>query len=433
MENVRTLLVFRTFQNGEKALAGRLVQINQGIFFEWDSEYRRIWPKGGLSPFRVSFGEGPQLGPQRPNQGLHGFLADSLPDGWGLLLMDRAFQKHGLVPAQVGPLDRLAFIGERAIGALSYRPEHPAAGKQAASGPADIFALGEAAVRLYEDQTDVVLPQLLESGSSGGSRPKATLWFSNDFSAASTAEKQGWSPWLVKFTSRFLPLGHEEGIWEAAALESAKAAGIQTVKWRLFEGPYRGVGSRMHWLAVGRFDRPPNGRTHFASVAGLLDVDFRMPSLDYEDLMRVTAALTRSRSDVLELLRRAVFNFMIGNADDHAKNFGFLLSDNGVWRLSPAFDITFAPGPYGEHATSFCGCGRTITRKSAERMAAAASLTAGELRTIGENAAAAAEGFADRAAALGASKASVRQIDKAVKELIKANLSAVLNHQIHVV
>ena len=424
MENVRTLLVYRTSQNGERVLAGRLVQMKQGIFFEWDAGYRRSFPKGGLSPFRVLFAEGPQLGPQRPNQGLHGFLADSLPDGWGLLLMDRAFQEHGLQPARVGPLDRLAFIGERAIGALSYRPEHPAAGDQASSGSSDIFLLGEAAVRIFEDETDVVLPQLLESGSSGGSRPKATLWFSDDFSEASTTEKQGWAPWLVKFTSRVLPLGHEEGIWEAAALESAKAAGIQTVDWRLFDGPRRGARTRMHWLGVGRFDRTPSGRTHFASAAGLLDVDFRMPSLDYEDLMRVTAALTQSRSDVLELLRRAVFNFMIGNADDHAKNFSFLLSDDGVWRLSPAFDITFSPGQYGEHATSFCGSGRTITRRAAKRMAAAASLTAREMRAIAESGAAAVEGFAQRAAELGASKANVREIDKAVKELVKANLQA---------
>ncbi|WP_443744118.1 type II toxin-antitoxin system HipA family toxin [Sutterella sp.] len=425
MENVRKLLVYRTLQSGGKTLAGRLVEMDQGLFFEWDAAYRRNFPNGSLSPFRVPYVEGPQRGPQRPNQGLHGFLADSLPDGWGLLLMDRAFQEHGVLSTQVGPLDRLAFIGERAVGALSFRPEHPAAAEHASSGPADFCALGEAAVRVFEDETDVVLPQLLESGTSGGSRPKATLWFSEDFSAASTAEKPGWSPWLVKFTSRFLPLGHEEGIWEAAALESAQAAGIQTVEWRLFEGPRRGAKSRMHWFGVGRFDRTPKGRTHFASVAGLLDVDFRMPSLDYADLVRVTAALTRSRNDVLEILRRAVFNFMIGNADDHAKNFGFLLSDDGVWRLSPAFDITFSPGQYGEHATSFGGGGRTISRSSFERMAAAASLTTGELRRLAEEAASAAEGFADRGAKLGASKTSVVKINKTVKELIKTNLQAV--------
>lgn len=207
-------------------------------------------------------------------------------------------------------------------------------------------------------------------------------------------------------------------------LGAAAAAGLHVVEWRLcdgIQGPRR--PNAPYWLGVKRFDRTAKGRLHFASAAGLLDADFRTPCLDYEMLLRMTAALC-STQDVVEMLRRAVFNFMVCNADDHAKNFGFLPGDDGAWRLSPAFDLTFSPSPNGEHTTSFFGEGRSLTKRAAARLQKLVGLSASEMRGIAEAVAAGAETVGERAAALGMKKTTAKRIDAAVKAAVKTNLAA---------
>ena len=173
-----------------------------------------------------------------------------------------------------------------------------------------------------------------------------------------------------------------------------------------------------------RFDRTTNGRLLFASTAGLLDADFRLPALDYSSLLRLTSVLTKSAADSAELVRRALFNFLIMNADDHAKNFGFLLSDEDEWRLSPAYDVTYSPGISGEHSTAFLGCGKHLTRDAVLKMAALASLGTAEMRTISEDVAAGAEKLVPTALALGAKKKTAERVKKALKENLARNAAA---------
>lgn len=421
MKDALELNVYRTFSDGSRVLMGHVASDGDEIWYRFDQNYLVEHPKGNPSPIRTPYTHKPILGPNRPNAGLHGFLADSLPDGWGLRLMDRVFENHGLDPMSVTPLERLAFIGNRATGALSFEPVHPAAALEENS-LTEITELGQSAVSFYDSATDVVLRSVVESGSSAGARPKSMLWIRPDGKSASTQPIPDGEPWLIKFTSKHLPLGHEEGIWEAAALSAARAAGVRTQEWRLFDGPAAPEPQR--WLGVRRFDRTTNGRLLFASTAGLLDADFRLPALDYSSLLRLTSVLTKSAADSAELVRRALFNFLIMNADDHAKNFGFLLSDEDEWRLSPAYDVTYSPGISGEHSTAFLGCGKHLTRDAVLKIAALASLGTAEMRTISEDVAAGAEQLVPAALALGAKKKTAERVKKALKENLARNAAA---------
>jgi serine/threonine-protein kinase HipA len=119
------------------------------------------------------------------------------------------------------------------------------------------------------------------------------------------------------------------------------------------------------WFGTKRFDRGPNNsRLHSHTVAGLTHANFRLPSIDYEDILKITAILTKSEDCILSAFRLAAFNVIFHNRDDHAKNFSFIMNPQGVWRFAPAYDLTFCAGPGGEHMTAVLGEGKHPTRKS---------------------------------------------------------------------
>lgn len=117
------LNVLRTLVDGHKIKVGELAENRQGIFFAYDDHYRQHFPNLSLSPFKLRFEQGLQLAPEEPHNGLHGVFADSLPDGWGMLLQDRFFAANGIDFYHISPLDRLAFVGEKGIGAISLHPK----------------------------------------------------------------------------------------------------------------------------------------------------------------------------------------------------------------------------------------------------------------------------------------------------------------------
>ena len=177
----------------------------------------------------------------------------------------------------------------------------------------------------------------------------------------------------MKFTSQHLPLGHEEGLCEAVYLQMAAKAGLNPPEWQLISAP-KGSGA-VAWLALKRFDYVPGdskaqpGRLHMHSACGLLDADFRMPSLDYTDLIKLTRTLCKAPVTGELQFKRAVFSLFAANHDDHSKNWAFLMSDTGQWEPAPFFDVTFSLHPYGEHATSFGGYGKTPPVKAVQAMA----------------------------------------------------------------
>ncbi|EWH00821.1 HipA N-terminal domain-containing protein [Halomonas sp. BC04] len=167
---VRQLEVLRRLSDGRQTLVGRLAQNRQGVFFQYDEAYCRHFHS--LSPFRLAFDTRLQGAPRDPHHGLHGLFADSLPDGWGMMLMDRLFRQHGISPHDITPMDRLAFVGEHGMGALSYRPASELVASNEAAPRSNLGELGEQARRLFEGQTDTVLASLAQAGSSGGAQPR---------------------------------------------------------------------------------------------------------------------------------------------------------------------------------------------------------------------------------------------------------------------
>ncbi|MDY7117514.1 type II toxin-antitoxin system HipA family toxin [Halomonas sp. SSL-5] len=416
---VRQLDVRRRLSDGRQVRVGRLAQNRQGVFFQYDDVYCR--EHHSLSPFQLSFDTRLHAAPPSPHQGLHGLFADSLPDGWGLMLMDRLFRQHGIPPHAVTAMDRLAFVGEHGMGAISYHP----ASELVAAGEADHWSrlgeLGEQARRLFEGQTDDVLATLAQAGSSGGARPKVQVYLSpGTTDRASTRPRPELEPWLVKFTSSALPLGHEEGLCEAAYLTLAKRAGIETPEWQLITPP--ADSPALAWLALRRFDCSLQGRYHMSSACGLLDADFRLPSLDYEDLIKAGQVLCGRPAVGRALFRRAIFNLFACNQDDHSKNWTFLLQDDGQWRLSPAYDMTFSPGPYGEHATAFKGHGKNPPLKVVQALADQAGFTRwSEARQVIEEVVTAINAWDEEARGLGISAGVRREIAQHLDALQKAN------------
>ncbi|MEA3643855.1 MAG: HipA N-terminal domain-containing protein, partial [Lamprobacter sp.] len=201
---INRLDVWRTLSDGTRHQVGVLAQNRQGVFFQYARDYLARF--ANLSPFSLSFDEVLQAAPQTPHAGLHGVFADSLPDGWGLLLMDRVFRQAGIPPAQVSALDRLAFVADRGLGALSYEP---ASSLQPAvtDSRINLGELGCQAQALFDGQTTEVLAELVRVGSSGGARPKAQLYLSDaDGDSCSTTPGVGRRAFLVKFTSSSLPI-----------------------------------------------------------------------------------------------------------------------------------------------------------------------------------------------------------------------------------
>ncbi|MHA2940249.1 type II toxin-antitoxin system HipA family toxin [Vibrio sp. RC27] len=378
-KSIQKLNVERTLTTGEIVSVGILAQNRQGVFFQYDEKYLSRF--GNLSPFTLQGDVRLQQAPKEPHQGIHGVFGDSLPDGWGLLLQDRVFRQKGVIPAQVTAMDRLAFVGQQGMGALSFTPVSEFSSDQRSD--IDLATLGLEAQNLFDQsQTDdldgntqQVLTTLVAVGSSGGARPKAQIYMpAGDATLCRTYAQPGDEAWLVKFTSKNLALGHEEGLCEAVYLQMAELAKCQPPMWQLIEAP-ASSGAKA-WLALKRFDYLPAqknaGRLHMHSACGLLDADFRSPSLDYSDLIKASRQLCKSPAAGQLQFRRAMFNLFAVNQDDHSKNWGFLQADDGSWELAPFYDVTFSPHPFNEHATAFAGYGKAPPLKVMQKLATSA-------------------------------------------------------------
>lgn len=369
---IQKLNVQRTLSTADTVLMGTLVQNSQGTFFQYDGDYLSHF--GNTSPFTLKETTDLQLAPKLPHGNLQGLFSDSLPDGWGRLLQDRVFRQHGVQPHEITSMDRLAFVGDKGMGALSYLPTSDYQAEN--NFEIDLIHLGHEAQAVFDGQTETVLSELAAAGSSGGARPKALLYFNpSDFTKCKTYEEEGDESWLIKFTSRNLPLGHDEGLCEAIYLTLAKALELNPPEWKLIDACTR--GNEKSWLALKRFDRLANnsgkaGRLIMHSACGLLDADFRQPSLDYEDLIKVNRILCKSVYAGQLQFRRAIFNLFASNQDDHSKNWSFLQYDNGHWEPAPFYDVTYNPNPRNEHITGFSGYGKAPPLKTIQQLASIA-------------------------------------------------------------
>lgn len=291
---------------------------------------------------------------------LPGLLADSLPDGWGLLLMDRLFRQQGL--RHPGPLDRLAFIGERAMGALRFVPAAP---PDAEEPDWNLLALAQESERALAGNADDALRELaLAGGSPQGARPKALVQYDAATGQVSTRAEAPGEPWLVKFPAQ----GEHK---EACAIERMYADLARDCGLEMPASAWFDLSPKLAAFGVARFDRKQGLRVPMHSLAGLLHADFRLPgSADYTTLLRATRLLTRDEREVHKAYERAVFNVLFHNRDDHPKNFAWRLGRDRRWRLAPAFDLSFSDGPRGQHHMDVCGEADAVGRAHLLRLAA---------------------------------------------------------------
>lgn len=419
---IQRLDVQRTLSTGEVVNSGVLAQNKNGVFFQYHPDY--IQRFGNLSPVTLKPNTELQQAPRIPHQGIHGVFGDSLPDAWGLLLQDRVFRQQGILPAQITAMDRLAFVGNSAMGALSYNPESDF--NPHCEGNVDIQSLGLEAQSVFDGQTENVLATLVATGNSGGARPKAQVYFEvGQSSQCRTHARVNDEAWLVKFTSKNLELGHEEGLCEAVYLSLAERAGLQPQEWKLIDAP--AASGAKQWLALKRFDRVLNkhgalGHLHMHSACGLLDIDFRTPGMDYEDLIKLSRQLCKSPVVGQKQFRRAMFNLFACNHDDHSKNWAFLQDDKNAWQPAPFYDATFSPHPFGEHATSFSGYGKKPPLKAIQKLAATASFSNWKQakKTI-EEIIGAISAFRDVALSLDVNTDTIRLIEKQLNECWQEN------------
>ena len=332
------------------APVGRLAMRERTIYFEYD---RTFIERGlELSPLRLPLKSGLFSFDYNLFEGLPGVFNDSLPDGWGRLLFDRFARAQGTVPSEVTPLDRLAHIGVHGMGALVFEPDHSVVGTH---DTISLDNLAEQAQDVLAGTSDEVLQELLSlNGSSAGARPKALIGVNKDRTHIVHGVNDlldGYTPWMVKFANSQDSL--DAGAIEYVYALMAADAGINMPDVHLFPAQ-KSAG----YFAVKRFDRDGNKRYHMHTACGLLHSDFRTPSLDYEDLIAVAGMLTRDVREVEKMYQLAVFNVLAHNRDDHAKNFSFLMNEQGQWALSPAYDFTFSSGPRGEQSTMVMGEGK---------------------------------------------------------------------------
>ena len=353
---------------------GLLHQDKQRIFFEYAPGFLKSGIE--LSPFKLPLKVGVFEEKAHVFDGLFGLFNDSLPDGWGCLLLDRKLRKLGKSYAEITPLDRLSLIGANPMGALEYEP---AAEDSDLYGDIELDSLSGEVDRILEGEESLVLDELLKlNGSSGGARPKIVAYVSPDRKHIVHGGQNipdGYTSWIIKFSERHDPL--TSGELEYRYSLAAKAAGITMPETHLF--PLKdGRGC----FGVQRFDRTPKGKVHTHTACGLLHASHRFASLDYENLLKLTWILTRNHADVVEMVRRMIFNVKSGNKDDHSKNFSFLLNEQLQWQLAPAYDLTPSAGINGEQTCMVNGKGRNITDADLIKTAATANISEAETKAL---------------------------------------------------
>lgn len=305
-------------------------------------EYDKEWLTEGfsISPFSLPLEQKVFLPKMDPFDGIYGIFADSLPDGWGRLLVDRLMLKNHMNPREVGNLNRLAIVGNSGMGALTFEPEYHF---EAESSVWDLDLIAEECSKILTTKYSENLDELFYlGGSSGGARPKILTTIDGE-------------DWIVKFSSAedSGDIGRQEYEYSMCA----KECGIEMEETRLFPSK-RCEG----YFGTKRFDRRVEDkkieRIHMMSVSAALETSHRIPNMDYDTLMKLTLELTKDFSEVEKLYRRMCFNVFAHNRDDHSKNFAYLYEEKEErWILSPTYDLTYSNSLGGEHATTVFGNG----------------------------------------------------------------------------
>lgn len=324
-------------------------------------QYSDEWIKSGfsISPLSLPLNNNVFIPPEKCRDrfaGLFGVFADSLPDSWGELLLDRHLETLGISRGDVTTLERLAYIGRSGMGALEYYPAKESDFNMDPAG-LDYDQISKECEKVLSSKESDQLNVLYNlGGSSGGTRPKILL-------------TEDGKDWIVKFPASTDPAisGKREYDYSLCA----KACGIIMTETALVESSVC-----EGYFKTVRFDRMDGKKIFSITISGLLEADFRAPSCDYNTYMKLIRMLTRDNDkDKEQMYRVMCFNILTHNRDDHAKNFSFLYTDDDGWRLAPAYDLTYSDTYWGEQTTSVCGKGKDISEKELIKVGTEAGLT----------------------------------------------------------
>lgn len=413
-------------------------------FFEYD-------PKFLSAPVEIA----PLTLPRRPRvfsfpelarnsyHGLPGLLADSIPDRFGNLLIDRWLEERGRDVGSFTPVERLCYVGRRGMGALEYRPALRETADQAES--VEVAELVRLANRVLNDRARLnetlssdsgahdassdrdALRQIIAVGTSaGGARAKAVVAWNEatgEIRSGQADAPRGFQHWLLKFdgvahnADKELADPQGFGRVEYAYSSMAKAAGIEMTECRLLE-----ENERAHFM-TRRFDRTDDGdKLHMQSLCAIAHYDFNQAgAYSYEQAFSVARRLGLDASAREEMARRMMFNVLARNQDDHTKNIAFLMNRSGEWTLSPAYDVMCAYNPRGDgtsrHRMALSGKRDGFTRDDLLAAAAAADLRPRRARSVLADVEAAVERWPEFAEAAGVSREWVDGIGAAHRRL----------------
>lgn len=390
---------------------------NRTSAFQWSEEAREAGVE--WSPLRLPLSEQVWFSGKTEQDlgGLPGLVHDALPDGWGLLLMDRAFGRAGIRQEEVTPILRLAYLADRCWGALRFEPEwgNDLGGKKQMA----LTALAQEAVALDQGELREVSETLLMAGGSPhGARPKILVAINHSNDHALVGQEilpEGYRHVLVKFAAK------EEDptapIFEYCYIEAAKMAGITTMPAEVIDldGNFA--------LCVDRFDRVNGQRRHVHSMGGMFHITHRAANADWINIAQALKRLNGGKGHLVEAFRRATFNTLCCVRDDHAKNHAFMRHPDGQWSMSPAYDITYCDGPGGYHTMMYSQhTGKNVSWNDLLRTAEAFSLTPDQVRDEVERCKTARDHLLVEAKSLGVDKALLDtakrrfvEIDKSIK------------------
>ena len=339
------------------------------VYFEYDKEFKNF--KLEISPLKLplSLESVYTNNDEHYFEGLAGVFHDSLPDKFGTKVIERYFESKNIPSYELNVVQKLMFVGDKSIGAISYKPSIHKLDNHKQQELIELNSFYENAKKIISGDAIEVVDEMLtfldSAASAGGARAKAIIGYNpNSKEIISGIKKElpiGFEHYLIKFD--FLNDNQKSSDYtklEYLYMNMAKEAKIEVPNIELLEH-----GNLTHYL-IKRFDRVNGKAKHFHSVAGLTHCNFNVPMhYSYDELFRLTRYLTGNQQDLYELYRRMVFNIIGRNQDDHAKNFAFLMDEKGVCSLSPAYDITYANGTgyTKNHQLSLRGKTNDFTKK----------------------------------------------------------------------
>jgi len=382
---------------------GTLLEHEGSIFFQYDKDF--IASGIQISPIKLPLNDMLYTNSEHKYlyQGMAGLFFDSLPDRHGMAFIDRYFERQGLKTHEITLLHKLAFIGDRGMGAIEYLPkEH-----EENIVEEDVINAKDAYEKMKKniddkDSSIEDLMNILDSVSPvGGGRPKMLVQYnkSNEMIKINTKElEKGYIRAIIKFDEIYEGVG-SIGLTklEFIMMSMAKDVGIKTAEFRLIKE------NDSHHLLVERFDRTKDDeKIHMCTASGLMHINISISQVTtYEHLLMLTKRVCKSQEDIEELFKRMVLNVLVFNFDDHAKNFAFLMDKSGKWTLSPAYDITYSKGLATQHITTIGGKALEITRDDILKIATSYSIKPAVANKIIHKCIKVATTFKERAEALG--------------------------------